>query len=308
MKRRGATYAALCVVATIVARVPRRARASLGSALGFLAGSVFRIRRALVAGAMARAGIVAPDAVAAAMYRRLGRGVFDLLHLAGASAAERDLAIASVVVEGSALAAMDAALARGPVIFFASHTGNWELAAAAAARLLATRKRRLAVVAKAMHARGVDAFVMGLRRALGVEVILPTGAFANARRALRAGHVLVTPIDQVPDRSEHGMEVRFLRETAWADRAPATLAWRAKATVLVVAALRDEDGERVRLLDTIPPPPDGARSRIWIDDTTRRATAALDAFVLARPESWLWLHRRWRQPRPPQLVATTQAG
>ncbi|HVH45851.1 MAG TPA: hypothetical protein VM925_26035, partial [Labilithrix sp.] len=248
------TYVVLRLVAAVAARLPRAVLYRLGAALGVLAGSVLRIRRALVESAMTRAGVVAPSAVASKMYRKLGGGVFELLFLAGASRVERSAALARVSIDDAAVQALDAGLARGPVILFASHTGNWELAAAAAARLLAERQRRLAVVAKAMHARGVDAFLVRLRRRLGVDVVSPRGALAAARRVLDAGDVVVLPIDQVPDHPAHALPVLFLHETAFADRAPATLAWRSKATVLVVAAEQLGGAHHVRLLDVISPP------------------------------------------------------
>jgi KDO2-lipid IV(A) lauroyltransferase len=297
------TYAALSLLAAVVARLPPFARAWLGGALGFFAGSVLRIRRTVVENAMDRAGVRAPTTVAARMYRELGVGIFELLWLAAARARAREDTIASVTIDDDAAKTLDEASARGPVILFASHTGNWELAAGAAARLLSTRGRRLVVVAKAMHERGVDAFLSRLRARLGIRVIAPRGAFSATRAALAAGDVVVMPIDQVPDRAAHGLPVRFLHETALADRAPATLAWRSRATVLVIAAERVGEGHRVRLLETIRPPEGRTRPRAWVDATTILATSALESFVLRSPASWLWLHRRWRAPRAARLVA-----
>lgn len=305
------TYVALSLLAALIARLPRAALGALGGALGFFVGSVLRIRRRLVESAMERSGVRAPASAAARMYRALGHGVFELLWLAGARPAARADEVGRVAIDPEAVTALDEAIARGPVVLFASHTGNWELAAAAAAQHLSAQGRGLAVVAKAMHARGVDAFLVRLRRRLGVRVLSPIGAFGAARRALLAGDVVVMPIDQVPDRASHGVAVPFLCDSALADRAPAMLAWRAEATVLVVAAQRDGGDHRVRLLDVIPAPSRGGvtRPRVWVDATTTRATAALEAFVRHTPESWLWLHRRWRAPRSaPPLVATRQPG
>jgi len=306
------TYAALTLLAAIIARLPAAARAWFGRALGFLAGSVLRIRRSLVERAMARAGIRQPGLSAAEMYGSLGQGLVELLWLAAAPASQRRAAVASVALDDASAAALDDACARGPVVLFASHTGNWELAAAAAARLLSRRGRRLAVVAKAMHAHGVDAFLRRLRTSFGIDVVAPRGALASARRALAKGDVVVMPIDQVPDSPSHGLSVPFLGEVAVTDRAPATLAWRMRATVLVVAAERTAEGHRVRVLDVIEPRSTQERSaRRWIDATTARATARLEGFVQRSPASWMWLHRRWRAPRTrrlPPLVATRQAG
>ena len=74
-------------------------------------------------------------ASAPAMYRALGTSVFELLWLASMSKARRDAVLDRVF-------ALDP-IPEGAAILGASHTGNWELAAAAVAR-----KRPLFVVAK----------------------------------------------------------------------------------------------------------------------------------------------------------------
>lgn len=297
----------LRMAASCVAALPSPMRARFGALLGYVAGSVLRIRRRLVEDAMREAGVASPSRTAAAMYRALGTSLVDLLFVAGANHDARARTVASAVIDPRTVAELDAALARGPVVLFASHTGNWELAAAAAARLLEARGRRLAVIAKAMSARGVDGFLARLRHALGIDVVAPAGAFAAARRALRAGNVVVMPIDQVPDRTEHALSASFLERMAFVDRAPATVAWRAGATVLVVAAEPTASGYRVTHLDTIAPA-HGTSARAWIDATTLRATAALDRFVREHPAAWLWLHRRWKAPRVTSLSRRPRRG
>jgi KDO2-lipid IV(A) lauroyltransferase len=268
---------------------------ALGAWLGFVAGSLLRIRRALVEEGLRRAAL--PAGAAGDVYRELGQGLVELLWIAGARGRARQDALGAVVVEPSAANALDAALASGPVVLFATHTGNWELAAAAAARVLAARGRRLSVVAKPIRSRGLDRFVTRLRSSFGIDVVPPAGALGAARRALGRGDVVAMPIDQVPERARHALSLPFLGRAALVDRAPATLAWRASATVLVVASTRRQDGRMgVEVLAVIPPAPDAAARR-WIADATRTATAALDEFVRRAPSSWFWLHRRWRAPR-----------
>jgi KDO2-lipid IV(A) lauroyltransferase len=149
-----------------------------------------------------------------------------------------------------------------------------------------------------MRDPGADRFLARVRKRLGVGVLRPASALAAARRALASGDVVALPIDQVPDHPRGARAPRhtFLGQKAWVDRAPAVLAYRAKATVLVVASERTGDGNRVRLLARITPPTAEARPGAWIDDAIVRSTAALDAFVRRSPEAWFWLHRRWRAP------------
>lgn len=285
--------AALAALAACVARLPWRALGVPGTALGGLAGSVLRIRRRLVEEAMARAGVLSPANEARRMYDGLGRGVFELLWLAGSSASRRDGACRDhVVFAPGALEALDAALARGPVLVGASHTGNWELTGFAAARALASRgRRRLVVVAKPLAATALDGFMRTLREALGLVTLAPRGAAKACLDRLEGGDVVVMPLDQVPDAVRHGMRVGVLGAPAWVDRAPAVLAARAGATLLVVASSRKGPFQVVHVLEAID-----ARA-CDVREVTARATRALEAFVERHPAGWLWLHRRWREPR-----------
>ena len=281
-----------------------------GRVLGWLAGSVLRIRRGAVEAAMTRARVNDPSGEATAMYRGLGEGVFELLWLAGASVERRAEALrAHVRLDEDLAVALIAAAERGPVILAASHTGNWELIAYGAAQVLAKHGRRLAVVVKPQSVGAFHAFCMNLRRTCGLVLIEPQGAFAVARKSLAAGDVIAMPIDQVPERRRHGVEVPFLGAAALADRAPAALARATGATLLVVAASRDGRLQRGHLLAELP----GARherdevtASAWIDNATREATRALETFVSARPASWLWLHRRWRAPLELRARTRTQ--
>ena len=313
----------LRVLAKAIALLSWGALARAGALIGWLAGSVLRMRRAAVETAMARAGIADPAHEARAMYAGLGAGVLELLWLAGApSDAAREVALREhVVLDDDLDRALREAAARGPVILAASHTANWELIAYGAARILATRGTRLAVVVKPLSVGAFHAFCMDLRRACGITLLAPEGALGNAKRSLAAGDIIAMPIDQVPDREKHGVRVPFLGAGALADRAPAALARATGATLLVVAASRDGRMQRGHLLAELPPelPLDAGSkgaANAWILHATREATRALDAFVRLHPSSWLWLHRRWRAPldvgptpdRLGRLVATGHPG
>jgi KDO2-lipid IV(A) lauroyltransferase len=308
---------ALALLAVPVARLPWRWLVVAGAALGLACGSVLRIRRRGVERAMRRAGITDGDAsrAARAMYAALGTGVFELLWLRRASPRTRRLALDAacdaVAIEDHDARAIDEALARGPVVVAASHTGNWELAAFAAARFIGVRGRRLAIVAKPLRVRAFDAFCTEVRRTAGLVLLTPHGAMGAAREAIARGDVVAMPIDQVPERTRHAVSARFLGAPALLDRAPATLAARTGATLLVVAAEREARGkgrQRLRVLASLVPPRRGGVGRAgWAADATRAANAALEAFVRRTPASWLWLHRRWSPPRAEAATGTGHA-
>jgi KDO2-lipid IV(A) lauroyltransferase len=263
--------------------------ALLGSLLGWLAGSVLRIRRTHVEASMRAAGVAQPARQARAMYRSLGISVFEFLWMA----LRGRRALAGVRIEPGSRALWEQALAGGRgVVVAASHTGNWDLSACAIARDV-----ELLVVTKRLSVRWLDRFWQSTRAKLGIRLTDAAGALGRAREMLRRAGAVAMMIDQVPAAS-HAIPVAFLGQPAHADRAPAVVAAAAGVPIVVAASRRDPSGGHVlHVLAVLTPPP--RPSRAWIDEATRRATRELERFVLQYPDQWLWMHRRWK----PMLAA-----
>ena len=280
---------ALGLLARSVAPLPFRWMRALGAPLAWFVGSILRVRRSHVEGALRRGGWRESARVARGMYRGLGASVMELLWLSRRPTE----ALASVTsLEPASKRALDEALARGRgAVLAASHTGNWELAACAMARSL-----NLLVVTKPIRKQGFDRFMGRTRRAHGLELAPPEGALLPAREVLARRGCVAMLIDQVPALERHGIALDFLGARALADRAPAALAACTGAPLVVVAFHRDLRGAHViRVLRVLYPP---LRDRsAWIVRATREATSALEAFVRKYPSEWLWLHKRWRAPR-----------
>ena len=102
----------------------------LGGLLAFIVGDLIRVRRRHVVDSMRRAGIADPERNASAMYRSLGRALFDL--------AFAPWLLRRVQIDPRAISL---ASERGAVIATA-HTGSFDLVACAAARALASGCRR----------------------------------------------------------------------------------------------------------------------------------------------------------------------
>jgi len=261
----------------------------LGALLGWLAGSVLRIRRRHVEASMRAAGIPRTAVEARAMYASLGVSAMEFLWMAlrGRPALDR------VRFDAASRVRWEDALGQGRgVVVAASHTGNWDMAACAVARDV-----ELLVVTKHLRVRWLDRFWQSTRARLGVRLSDADGALARSRAVLRRGGVVAMMIDQVPLSPTHASPVSFLGQTAATDRAPAALAAWARVPLVVAAARRDEAGDHVlHVLDVVDVP--ARPSRAWVLETTRTATLALDAFVRAHPSQWLWLHRRWKPMLP----------
>jgi KDO2-lipid IV(A) lauroyltransferase len=276
----------LRALALVAGTLPWSALRFAGAAVGWLAGSVLRIRRAHVEQAMRAAGIGQVQGEARAMYRSLGTSALEILHVASRGAD----AVGHVRIDCASRLRWHEALARGRgVVVAASHTGNWDLAACAVAQGV-----ELLVVTKHLRVRSLDAFWQSARASLGVHLTDALGALARARAVLKRGGAVAMMIDQVPACERHSISAEFLGRSALVDRAPAALAAACNAPLVIAASRREARGEHaIFVLDVIEPPPHATRA--WVRSATEAATRALDQFVRAHPSQWLWLHRRWRR-------------
>jgi KDO2-lipid IV(A) lauroyltransferase len=114
-------------------------------------------------------------------------------------------------------------------------------------------------------------------------------------------------IDQAPERGRAQVVMPFLNQLAEVDLAPALVAMRARVPLALVVAERIAGGrQRALLLGHYPPP--ARPSRRWAEQTMQEATRALEAHVRARPEQWLWMHRRWKRSVPAAAPARNPAA
>ena len=221
------------------------------------------------------------------VWDNLGRMVGELPHVGALS--ENTAHGPGWVLEGDAI--LDAARAAGkPVIFVSGHIGNWEMLPPVVAR----RGLPFASLYRAAANPAVDAEVVTLRRrALGVEVpMFPKGA-AGARAALahlRGGGHLGMLMDQ---KMNDGIVARFFGRDAMTAPALAALALRHRCLV-IPGHVQRLGPARFRVV--VEPPlalPDTGDRQADILTFTQSINDTLERWITARPESWLWLHRRW---------------
>jgi KDO2-lipid IV(A) lauroyltransferase len=168
-----------------------------------------------------------------------------------------------------------------------AHTGNWDWVACGTASA-----RPLTVITKRLSVGWLDRLWQGLRLGRGVRLVQAGGAARPALERLARGELVVTLIDQAPERRRAITRMPFLGQTAEVDLVPALLAMRARCPMLVAFAKRTEEGHAIEVLGRLVPPE--RPSRDWAVGAMRQATAWLEAFVREHPEQWLWMHRRWK--------------
>lgn len=270
-------------------------RFSLERAEGFgrRAGSLFRKvagrRRVLAEKNLARAFPErSPEEI-----RLLTRRVFE--HFGGIAADllwTLDQPIESILsrieVVGDDIARTAAASGRG-VFFFASHLGNWEMGALAAAHL----GLPMTVVTRPLDNPRLEEQLRSLRERNGNKVLPKADSAREILRTLRRGGTVGILGDQhahPPD----AVTAPFFGRPAATTSSLARLADRTEALILPVSAIRTGPG-RYRLLFEKPI---DVRTLDPVERSVVPLTALLnkitEEMIRKNPEQWLWLHNRWK--------------
>lgn len=179
---------------------------------------------------------------------------------------------------------------QGPAIYVSAHYGNWEVLPL----IVAAQGAAFAPVYRALANDLVNDAIQALRgRAVGRPLpAFPKGGAGGLAAAayLARGGRLGMLVDQ---KFNEGIAVPFLGCAAMTTRFPAALALRLRCPI--IPGRVDRIGPfRFRL--TVEPPlplPDTGDRDADIRTLTIAINDTIERWIRARPESWLWLHRRW---------------
>jgi len=265
------------------------AASNLGGAVARTIGPwlpVSRVADANLRAALPEIDNAARQRVIRGVWDNLGRTTAELPHVAALRATATG---PGWEIDGAEIARRMAAHP-GPVILISAHTGNWEILPAIGAAF----GMRMAMFYRAARNPLVDRITVDLRNraAGGAMPQFPKGA-AGARAAfgfLRDGGVLGLLVDQ---KMNDGIAVPFFGRTAMTASAAAAYALRFDCPVLPVHVERIGPA-RLRIVcdEPIIACPTGDRQADILTMTTEM-NACVERWVRARPEQWLWLHRRW---------------
>jgi KDO2-lipid IV(A) lauroyltransferase len=284
-----AEYLVVAVVSVAVRALPERVALGLGSTLGWVAGTIFRIRRSVVRANLERAFPEEEEGwrsrVTTASYRHLGREAVALLRMRSLNAPEL---AERCRIEGLDL--VESALeGEGGVVLLTGHLGNWEMAGAGTA----ANGIPLDVVVRRQSNPMFDEYMRDTRERLGMRVVYQADAPRLLLRGLRTGRAAALVADQnVPS---GGAFVEFFGVPAATARGPAVLATRAGVGVLM-AVIRSLPGPVAKYsLRFFPvrfePSDDPDENAVRL---LRTYHALLESAIREAPEQYFWMHRRWK--------------
>ena len=269
--------------------LPEPLALSVGSLLGWIAGSVLRVRRTEVDEHLFLAFPERTDAwrhdVARASYAHLGREAVATLRLSRAT--DKDL---SERIRIPDLALFRTAVEEGRgVILVTGHLGNWEVGGGA----FTSRGISLDAIAKRMANKAIGDAITGVREKLGIGLIHMDEVAREVPRSLLRGRVVAVLADQHAHKG--GILVSFFGREASTTRVPALFAIRTGAPIFLGIALRDPGW---RQCYTVSLERIDFQSSGEVDADIRRLTAAhsaaLERAVRSAPEQYFWQHRRWK--------------
>ncbi|MCG3134844.1 MAG: Lipid A biosynthesis lauroyltransferase [Planctomycetes bacterium] len=247
-----------------------------------------RHRRVASSNIRERMGLSADEArrLALESFRHLFTNAVEMLHF------DREVARRGfdAVVVAPGAEAVGEALARGKgVIVVSGHLGNWEVIA----RVFARHGWPISTVYRSLDNPLLDAWVATLRSNHGQEMIEKHGAAKALLRAVRKGRLVALLVDQGAGR--HGIDAPFFGAPASTIPTPAELALRTGAAIIVGVPARIGPGFRHEFrLSTLEAAPTGDHEADVLRVTTEINRRLEDA-IRARPEQWLWAHRRWKR-------------
>ena len=259
---------------------------ALGGRLARLIGprlAVSNIARRNLAHAFSDKSLTEIEDIVHGMWDNLGRVAAEYAHLGEIDVTDPSGRIEVVGLEHIELIRDDAISG----IFFSAHLGNWEIVTLGATQngLLLTQ------IYRAPNNPHMEPLLRGLRAPVG-GINYPKGS-AGARKlilALRQGQHLGMLVDQ---KLNEGVAVPFFGRDAMTAPALAQLALKFGCPV-VPARVERLEGAHFRL--TVYPPLTLATSgdrQADIAAAMAQVNALIEGWIRARPEQWLWLHRRW---------------
>ena len=184
------------------------------------------------------------------------------------------------------------------VLMLTAHLGNWELMALGVSLIF---KTPISVVARPLDYRPMDMLLTEIRCRTGNDVIDKKKGGPRIVRMLRKKRGVGILLDQNASWYD-GVYVPFFGQTACTNKGLAVFALRYDVPVVPMFSFRQPDGRYKIMID---PPVDLIRTRELerdIIENTATFNRIMEKHIRMAPDSWLWVHNRWRKKWIPPKV------
>jgi len=281
-------YYAVSTLIFVLNLVPYRLALVFGDMIGFLAFSVFRIRREVTLDNLKKSfGDKYSNSeygkIAARSYRNIARGFIE--YGLFPSLSKKDLSD-YLSLEGEENLKKIGESGKGAVLV-AGHFGSWELMGA----FISSRGWPIDYLVGEQHNLLVNEIMNDHRRIFKIGLIEMGVAARGVFKAVKKGRMVCMLSDQ--DAGNDGVIVDFLGRLASTPKGPAAFAIKTGAPLACGFIIRNGARQRVIIEPPIEFYPSGDKEKD-IKKLTQAYTSLIEGYVKKRPDHWFWPHRRWK--------------
>jgi KDO2-lipid IV(A) lauroyltransferase len=194
-------------------------------------------------------------------------------------------------------------LADRPTVVVTAHFGNFEIGGF----MLGMLGYPTFTVARALDNPYLDRFVSQFRGATGQYIIAKNGEFDKILAVLESGGTMSFLADQYA--GPKGCWVEFFHRTASAHKAIALLSMENDAPIIVCGARRTGRPLHFVMEVIATADPRDAKDNVGsVRDLTQWYTQQIETMIRRAPEQYWWIHRRWKDTRPPRRAHAVKAA
>ncbi len=229
--------------------------------------------------------------LAKAFYSHLATSIKEMIYLRFMS--EKKLS-ESVEIRGHERLLAIAAEKRG-VLVLTGHFGNWEFAPIGGIANFKEFKGQFHFIRRTLDNKTIERMLFRRYYRAGLKVIPKKNSLQQVCEAMEQNHAVVFVLDQHASLvNRDGVAVEFFGKKAGTYRSLASLSRHTGVPVVPAAGYRLANGRHV--LEFYEPIPwqDHGSVQESIYRNTLAYNQALERIILAHPEQWSWLHKRWK--------------
>lgn len=185
--------------------------------------------------------------------------------------------------------AIDILASGRPALLVTGHVGNWEIMGF----LMAVWGFQVDAIARPINNPMINDWLLGIRQKRGMRVITKWNATDQMMQSLQGGGALGFIADQ--NAGDKGLFVPFFGRLASTYKSIGLLALNQNVPIICGYACRLDSQPRyeVGVMDIIQPQDwEGLEDPLFY--ITARYIRAIEKMVIAFPEQYLWMHRRWK--------------
>lgn len=229
--------------------------------------------------------------LAKAFYSHLATSLSDLIRLRFMS--EKDLADA-VEVRGHERMLKIVAEGRG-VLVLTGHFGSWEFAPIGGVANFKEFQGQFHFIRRTLGFKTIEKMLFRQFYRAGLNVIPKKNSLQKVCDALAKNHAVIFVLDQHAKlENRDGIAVEFFGKKAGTYRSLASLSQHTGIPVVPASTYRLSNGRHVlEFLEPIPWKEYNSQKESLYRNTLAY-NQALEQIILAHPEQWLWLHKRWK--------------